>query len=210
MKKFSITELELARRHPIDFGKNLKDASAPSVGFGGYPKSMRWLNAVCKYHEQNDISPAILSLENAFSSRQDTKKNRQEMESFIEAISNYESEITKRKLTLIKSREPVSIVMNSQVRISGQIPIIFMKPDSGFSAYFISKENAMWDSELKYPVIQNYIALDVFSCETDTVDIGYVDYYSGDLFETTFSKNEIKSALKEMITIGEGISLGLK
>lgn len=66
MKKFSITELETARRNPVDFGKVLKDGTTSASSFGGYPKSMRWLNAICKYHEDQDISPAILSLEQGF------------------------------------------------------------------------------------------------------------------------------------------------
>jgi hypothetical protein len=210
MKKFSITELETARRLPVDFGKALKDGATSASNFGGYPKSMRWLNAICKYHEEQDISKAILSLEKGFSSRKDTAKNRQELEAFIDALSNYESEIKKRKLSLIKSREPVSLTLTRLVKITGQIPVIFMKPAAGFSAYFITKENILWETELKYPVIQNYIAADIFSCNVDEVEVGYIDYYSGEFHEISFSPSEIKSADKELKEIGESISLNLK
>lgn len=209
MKKFSITELETARRNPVDFGKALKNSSTSANGFGGYPKSMRWLNAICKYHEEQDISPAILSIETGFSNRKDNAKNRQELETFIDALSNYESEIKKRKLSLIKSREPVNIVLTTLLKVSGQIPVIFMKPNIGFCAYFITKENSTWESELKYPVIQNFIAADIFNCEANVIDVGYINYYTGEFHETSFSMSDIKSALKEMKVIGESISINL-
>lgn len=209
MKKFSITELEVARRDPVGFGKALKDGATSSSSFGRYPKSMRWLNAVCKYHEETDISQAILSLETGFSNRQDNSKNRRELESFIDALSNYESQIKKRKLSLIKSREPVSMQLTGLVKITGQIPLIFMKPDIGFAAYFITRENAGWETELKYPVIQNYIASDIFDCNSREIEVGYIDYYAGEFHETSFSNYEIKSATKELKEIGESISLNL-
>ncbi len=210
MKKFSITELETARRDPVGFGKALKDGATSSSRFGAYPKSMRWLNALCKYHEEMDISSAILSLETGFSNRQDNAKNRRELESFIDALSNYESEIKKRKLSLLKSREPVSIQLTGLLKITGQIPLIFMKPDVGFSAYFITRENAVWETELKYPVIQNYIASSIFNSNIREVEVGYINYYSGEFYEISFSVPEIKSAIQELKKIGESVSLNLK
>lgn len=209
MKKFSITALETARKNPTDFGKTLKEGKTSESGFGGYPKSMRWLNAICKYHERQDIAEAILSLEKGFSNRKDTAKNRQELETFVEALSIYESKVKKERLSLIKSREPVSLVLTPLLKITGQIPIIFMKPKNGFSAYFIARENATWETELKYPIIQNYIANNIFSCETNDIDVGYINYYTGEFHQFSFSLSEIKSAIKELKIIGESISLNL-
>jgi hypothetical protein len=205
--KFSITQLEKARKSPFDFAKALKNGTSTSSGFG-YPKSLRWLNAIFKFH-QGDINQAILSLEKGFSQRKDTPKNRREVENFIEAISSYEINIKKKGLLFVKSREAITIEINSSLKITGIIPLIYMNPSNGFSAYFISKENEHWQTELKFPVVQNYIANEVFNCEISDVQIGYIDYYSGLFHDTIFTDKEIKSALKEVTAIGKLIMSNL-
>lgn len=209
MKQFSITQLETARKNPQSFGKNLKDAKASENTFGGYPKSMRWLNAICIYHQNENISDAILSIENSFSNRKDTLKNRNELEGFINSIVSYESETKKRNLIFIKSRERINLILNNQIKVTGIIPLIFMKPTTGFAAYFISKSNANWQSELKYPIVQNYVAKYVFDSEIKNVDIGYIDYFTGELIEDCFSLSSISSAKEELQMIGEEIALNL-
>src|SRR5258708_7955110 len=134
MKKFSITKLEIARKNPSTFAKTLMDSSATN-SFGGYPKSMRWLNAACKFHDGKDLSSAINSIETAFSGRKDTTKNRNEVSDFIGALSDYTLEFAKRKLSFVKSREPINIKLSNKVRISGQIPLIHMRSTKAFSAY---------------------------------------------------------------------------
>lgn len=209
MKKFSIGKLEKARKNPIEFAKELKSGISSDGGFGGYPKSMRWLNAICEYHKTDKISDAFNSLEHGFSGRKDTAKNRAELESFMQALENYESEVIKRKLALVKSREPINISINSQLRISGIIPIIFMKPIDGFSAYFVTTENTDWEIELKYPIVQNFVAKEVFNTENKGIDIGYINYFTGEFQETNFSSVEIRQATKELESIGQTIILNM-
>jgi hypothetical protein len=112
---------------------------------------MRWLNAICEYHKNGNISEAFDSIEKGFSNRKDTPKNKKEIEIFLRAIDNYKVEIVNREFSLINSREPVNIELNPQIKISGMIPAIFMKPTSGFSAYFIGKNNPNWETELRFP-----------------------------------------------------------
>ena len=84
-----------------------------------------------------------------------------------------------------------------------------MRPETGFSAYFITRENINWETELKYLVIQSYIASNTFNCNVTEVEVGYIDYYSGEFHEISFSAKEIKSAVNELKDIGETISLNL-
>jgi hypothetical protein len=208
--KFSITKLEIARRNPKAFAKLLKTDAASDSAFGGYPKSMRWLNAICKYHASKNISDAITSIENAFSNRQDSAKNRQELESFINSLGTYENEIDKRGLNLIKSRESINIVLSPLMKITGQISAIFMNNDSGFSSFFVSKPSQNWENELKYPIIQHFVAKDIFNVEDNEVHVGYIDFLSGHIFSTKYSDKDIKSSLEELNSIGSSISSILK
>ena len=209
MKKFSITQLENARRNPVDFAKQLNSTTAQPVTFTGYPKSMRWLNAINIFHEHNDISKSITYIEEAFRNRQQTSKNRKEVESFIEALGYYEDQLNLKKCSLIKSREPIDIPLSHLVRISGIIPIILMKPVTGFAAYFISQENTMWASELKFPIVQHYLANSVFNVDSSEIDVGYIDFFTGNFHEICFPQAEIDTAINELNDIGQKITLHL-
>jgi len=209
MKSFSITQLEQARKNPAEFAKLLKSGGTLTQGGFGYPKSLRWLNAACKFHLNHQIADAITCIEDGFMSRKDTSKNRKEVATFIEALHNYEEQITRRKLILIRSRELVNIPLSPTVRLSGQIPLIFMNPLGGFLALFVSLPNQNWEGELKFPIIQDYIAKTVFNTDSSNVGVGYVDYYSGTFYETTYSEAELTSFRGEIDDIGRVITINL-
>lgn len=208
--KFSITSLEQARRNPAEFAKILKGGESSENKFGGYPKSMRWLDAVCVFHKNGDISEAFDALEQALSGRKPTAQHRRELQTLLKALDNYKNEATKRKLSFIKSREKIHLRVNEEVEIAGIIPLIFMKPSSGFSAYFISLDNPEWKSELKFPVIQSFVAETVFKSNGEEIDVGYIDYLTGEFSETSFSSSEIIASAQELETIGQTIRLNLK
>lgn len=207
--KFSITDLEKARRNPAEFAKNLKNADPSENKHGGYPKTMRWLDAVCAFHQNGDISEGFDKLEQGLGGRKPTKKHRTELETLLTALNEYKGEVTKRKLSLIKSREKIRLNINSEVEVSGIVPLIFMKPASGFSAYFISLNNTAWRNELKFPVVQSFIAETVFKTNVEEIEVGYIDYLTGEFDETSFSASELVAAHQELNCIGETIRLNL-
>src|SRR5207244_676002 len=131
---FSVTKLEMARRSPSTF---LKTLSEEAGGFGGPPKSMRWLNAANKLHESKDIKVAGDSLEEAFSKRKDTPANRKEVAKMIEALHIYEQSCKIKNLILVKSRESIHLTLSNKIELSGIIPLVHMSTVRGFAAYFI-------------------------------------------------------------------------
>lgn len=205
--KFSITDLERARRNPTEFAKILKGGDSSENKFGGYPKSMRWLDAVCEFHKNNDISEAFDALEQALSGRKPTAQHRRELETLLKALDNYKNEAVKRKLSFIKSRAKIYIKVNQEVEIGGIIPLIFMNPAGGFSAYFISLDNTAWKSELRFPVVQSFVAGTVFKTSVEEMEVGYINYLTGEFQETSFSPSEIVEYDRELSDIGETIKL---
>jgi hypothetical protein len=209
MNKLSIAQLETARKNPKEFAANLNNAKTTSA-FGGQPKSMRWLSAVCEFHN-NNINSAATALEKSFSNRRDTLKNRNEVSDLVDALSNYSSEYTGRKFTFIESRKKIDSEINSKLKLSGIIPLILMKPLKGFSAYFIlNSPSPSWKDELKFPIVQNYVGSKLFACEISDVDVGVIDYQTGEFLEISYSKSEIEEAESELQKIGKTISQILK
>lgn len=198
MSNFSITQLESARRNPAEFAKAISSSTKEEkTPFNRYPQSMRWLNAISRYHNTNDINQAINYMESWFDTRKDNAPNRRALRKFMEALGNYEHNIAAKGYNLINSRESINIVIRS-VTITGIIPVIYMKPSEGFAAYFISRKNITWAEELKYPIIQNYIATHIFNIDPIIIDVGYIDFTTGDLHEACYSKRQIKEAQDEL------------
>ncbi|WP_205513031.1 hypothetical protein [Longitalea arenae] len=200
MSSFSITQLEVARRDPAAFAKIISSSKEDTPSFNRYPQSMRWLNAISKYHDTNDIDSAINYIENWFDKRKDNSVNRRALRKWILSLGKYEETITAKGYNLVNSRESINIEMRS-IRIGGVIPVIFMKPSEGFAAYFVSKPNSIWEKELKYPVIQNYLSTSVFNTDQANIDVGYIDFTTGDFYEICYNKKQIKEAKDELTNI---------
>lgn len=205
--KFSIANLERARRNPVEFAKILKNGDSSANKFGGYPKSMRWLDAVCEFHRSGDISDAFDALEKALGGRKPTAQHRRELQALLKSLDNYKNEVTSRRLSFIKSREKIHLRVNEAVEINGIVPLIFMKTAGGFSAYFVSLNNPAWKSELKFPIVQSYVSESVFKSSVEETDVGYIDYLTGEFNELSFSTSEIAASAVELETIGQTILL---
>lgn len=207
MYKISITNLEKARMNPSKFGKSIVEGTLSSGAFGGRPKSMKWHDAVMEYHRTNDISKAISRLENSFSNRKDTAKNRREVEDLIIALDNYVDEYTNKGFIHFDKTININKQLSSKIRLSGWIWLLNRKSTGGYAGYIISKEvdslNWMW--ELRFPIIQDYIANTLYGCQITDVDVGVIDYTSGNHFTISYSQKDIHDALAELTKISSTI-----
>ncbi|MFV1882974.1 MAG: hypothetical protein ACMZ7B_00585 [Balneola sp.] len=208
MNKFSITKLEEARRNPSKFGNQLKTgANAISFG-GGLAKSVKWLYAINSYHESGNINNAISYITQAFSNRKDTKKNREEVEQFIDAIENYVDEHNRLGNIFLQKSYNIDLPITPVLHLKGWIWLLNMTSEGRRRAYQIKKpEDAYnWESELQYPIIQDYVANHIYGCRTKDVDVGVIDFYSGEHSQNSFSNTEIQDAINELNSVGNLIT----
>jgi len=203
MNKFSITQLEVARKNPAQFANNLKAAAGTKSSFFSRGKFMRWQDSVSEFHKQNDLSKAINYLEKSFSNRADNTKNRNEVARFISSLGAYVSQFKKKKFTLMDIRKKIHIDLNPKIFISGQIPITYMNTKGGFSIYFFSQTGLGWEGELKFPIIQKYFAEDIYGTDLDKIEVGVFSTVNDKYSQQTFSEDEIKDAEKELNKIGK-------
>ena len=76
---------------------------------------------------------------------------------------------------------------------------------SGYSAHFFTKDSTMWESELKFPIIQDYIA-NFYGVELSEIEVGVFGTDTQKLSQLTFSDQEVTDAKNELDTIGHTIS----
>lgn len=208
MRKLSISNLESARLNPSKYGLAMKEGTLPSSFGGNRAKSLKWFDAVMVYHKTRDLSKAITKLEQSFSKRKPTRKNLKELENLILALDNYVSEHNKYGYIYFDKTIAINKILTPQLRLGGWIWLLNMKTSGGYSGYVVSKDidDTNWILELRYPIIQEYMANSLYGCRLDEVEVGVIDYTTGRHYKTCFSDEDINNALEELNDIGSTIS----
>lgn len=208
MNKISFSQLESARRNPAAFAKALTNPSGSNARFS---KFMAWQLAVNRYHkEKGDLSKAVNYFETTFMRNfADNPKNASEREDWILKLQAYSTDNIKRKLTYVEHKKRVNIPLTSKVRLGGELPLIKMNSNGGYSIYFFSREDTDWEGELRFPVIQNYVALTLYNVELNEVEVGVYSLDSQKHLQRSFIKKEVDEAEKELKEIGKAVSLAL-
>lgn len=208
MNKISFGQLESARKNPAAFAKSL---TTPSDSNPRFSKFMAWQLAVHRYHkEKGDLAKAVNYFETTFMRNfADNYKNNAEREDWILDLQAYSTDDIKRKLTYVEHKKRISIPLTRKVRLGGELPLIKMNNKGGYSIYFFSRDSTLWEEELRFPVIQNYIASTLYKVDLSDVEVGV---YCLDLkkhLQRSYTQREIDDAEKELKEIGKAVSLAL-
>jgi hypothetical protein len=205
MNKISFSQLESARSNPSAFAKSL---TSPNGSNPRFSKFMAWQLAVFEYHKnRDDLSIAINYFETTFIRNfADNTKNNNERENFIAQLENYTNDHKKNKLTYIEHKKRISFPLTNKIRLGGELPLIKMNNKGGYSLYFFSRESTAWESELRFPVLQSFVATTLYNVDLSEVEIGVYNLESNKHMQKSYSESEIKIAIKELETIGEKVS----
>lgn len=199
MSSLSITNLESIRKNPIPFARSLKIGTYEKPSIGGRPKSVKWFDSILKYHETSDISQAVDKLESSFSNRKNTTANQRELENLMNALYVYVEDYQRSGYFFVDKRIRLDIPITTTLKLTGWIWLVYMKSEGGKLGLIISKEvnELKWNLELRFPLIQNYIAQKVYGCALEDVEVGVIDFLTGRNYTKTYDKDEIELSLEE-------------
>lgn len=208
MNKISFSQLESARKNPTAFAKSLV---SPSEGTPRFSKFMAWQLAVYHYHkERGELSKAVNYFETTFIRNfADNPKNTAEREGLIVELQAYSNDDIKKKLTYVEHKKRINIPLTSKIRLGGELPLIKMNNKGGYSVYFFSRGSTLWEGELRFPVIQNFVANDLYNVDLSEVEVGV---YAVDLkkhLQMTYSEREVNDAMRELKLLGKAVSLAM-
>ncbi len=204
MTKFSISKLESARQNPTQFAKSLK--TKDGGWSGGKSKFSAWKYAVNEYHKTKNLGEAINYFERIYIRWfADNMKNEREREAWVQTLETYVIEHSKRGLIYVNHRIRIEIPLTPKLKITGEIPLINMNGNFGYSAYFFTKDSSTWKTELKFPIIQDYLA-NFYGVDLSEVEVGVFGIDSEKLSQVTFSDQDVGGAKKELNTIGQTIT----
>jgi hypothetical protein len=208
MNKISFSQLESARKNPTAFAKSL---SSPSGGTPRFSKFMAWQLAIHHYHkERGDLSKAVNYFETTFIRNfADNSKNTAEREDLIVELQAYSNDNIKKKLTYVEHKKRINIPLTSKIRLGGELPLIKMNNKGGYSVYFFSRASTLWEGELRFPVIQNFVAETLYNVDLSEVEVGVYAVDFRKHLQRSYTQKEVDDAVKELNAIGKAVSLAL-
>lgn len=208
MNKISFSQLESARKNPTAFAKSLNSSSDNSPRFS---KFMAWQLAVHRYHkERGDLLKAVNYFESTFMRNfADNRKNAAERENWILELQAYTTDNLHRELTFIEHKKRINIPLTNKLRLGGELPLLKMNNKGGYSVYFFTKESILWEDELRFPVIQNYVASTLYNVDLNEVEVGVYNLDTHKHLQRSYSNKDVDDAIKELNEIGNAVSLAL-
>lgn len=205
MKSFSITKLETARKSPANFAALLKSPSAQ----GGFGKSKYadWKNAIYYFHKTKDLAKTLDYFEKFFQKHfKNNRANTKDFEKYTKLIETYVSECKNENLNFVEAKKSIDLlIIKDKLELTGQAPIIYLNNKLSYSIYFFTKTSKDWEDELRFPVIQNYFAKEVYGVDVSEIEVGVFTLDLGKHLQKSYSKTEIKKAVDELNSIGNTI-----
>jgi hypothetical protein len=194
--KFS--SLERVRKNPQAFY---------DTGFiaNGRSKLVRWQDALARFHKGKTMDEAETYLISSFAHYKDNPLNRRDLIKFTRYLHEYEEDYGKLDSEKVEFRKNLVLALSADNQISGQIPRVDINTKSdGYSIYYFAKKNFEWESELRFPVLQQGVA-DYFSCDAKYVKVGLYILEDGKHYSTTYDNTELKSAQDELQNLIEEV-----
>jgi hypothetical protein len=203
MTRISFSDLEFARKDPKGFAKSITSQGQSSSRFS---KIMAWQLAVYHYHkEKDDLQSALDYFEKMYHKNfMSNPANNKEYDRLLSMLNDYSKDHKRNKLTYFEHKKRISVPINSKLRLGGELPLIDMNLDGGYSIFFFSN-NLKWEGELKFPIIQYFAAKVLFNVELSDVKVGIFDLNNHKHMHSTFMEDEVNEALKELTQIGNSI-----
>ncbi|KAA5536895.1 hypothetical protein F0919_04270 [Taibaiella lutea] len=186
--------LEQARNDPSFFVQSLIEGTKGGGSFGMF---RHWQKAIKDMHVENlTPSEAIRNLQNSFLRFNETRANKTKQENLIRSLVAYEKEFKKMKFEFEEGIRRIKWDIHSEVRLTGNTPWI-VNDKNNFFAFFPIEEEIPWLTQLRFPLLQKYIADRILKCDVNKVNMGIFRLSENKFDFKRFDEEEIEDALNE-------------
>jgi len=194
MIRISCSKLEDVRRSPLTFVKQLKEKKKSG---GKHGMLQYWQDCARASHTgQLQVPDAIKKLRQNFLSFSENAKNKKRQEFLIDRFAPYMEDFKTMNYTYIGAQKSIEWNMISDVYLTGYTPNL-VSNDGGFASYFYTEHPISWQEQLKFPLIQHYLAEEIFKCTTQDVEVGTYCLSTLSFSLIKYSEADIEAAIKE-------------
>ena len=196
MLSIRCSALEQVRNSPALFAQSLlENAKGSPASFGMFGC---WQSAIRAMHiEDKTISETITALQNNFLRFNETSANKAKQEKLIRNLVAYEKEFSKYKFEFEEGIHRIKWELHRQVRLTGNTPWV-VKNSTGFFSFFPIEMEIPWLTQLKFPLLQKYIAEEILRCDASNLSMGVYRLNENKFDFKCFDSVEIGEAVKEI------------
>jgi hypothetical protein len=191
--------LESIRNAPRHYGELLASGNLTTGGGHGMLDSVK---TVLKemLEKELSVSQAIKKIEQKFSIFRPTRENRERQAALLKGFVVFCDYLKKMNLVFVKGIKLMKWDFTKDVRLTGQTPWIF-KNEEGFFAVSFSEKTIPWQGQLKFPLLQSYLADQTIKCGLNEMNMGVFCFQTGKLEVTSFKEEDIDSCFAQTETI---------
>lgn len=205
MLNISCSILEQVRQNPITYAQMLGTGGALQKG-GTYGMFAYWQDTTKRMHQEGlTISEALKELSSIYHRRfEENVRNGQKQEVLYKGLVAYEKAFKAARLSFYNGKRRMQWPLVPEIQLTGLTPWVFKKGEM-FHGCFYSERSFHWQSELKYPLLQHYMAEHIIECDPKNLHVGlyFLDTQS---FETrSYTTREISDAISEATSVFENV-----
>ncbi len=198
--RISHRNLEVIRKSPQSI-KQIIGNNSPRTSMARY-----WQFAIKKYHKNNDINEAIDYFQsNCQQHFKDTKANQTQIFQLTDKINQYRADYLLLDFEYYDYSQRLSMDINYKNFLSGEIFRIDKKKEGGYAITLFEKDNELWSSELRFPLLQIHYS-NIFKCPIDEISVGTYNLKTGKHQYINYDEYSLKTSWEEILNISRIIS----
>lgn len=200
MIKIRCTSLEDVRKNPQVYAQLLALGDGKNGG-GTYGMFAYWQDVAKQVHQHDlTVSQGIKELQNKFIRFDDTPKNKAKQDRLLEQFVKYCNLYDKNKFAFVDSKRQMKWELHDGVMLTGFTPWVVYN-DDGYFSYLLTEEPFDWQKQLRFPLIQQYLADNKIDCSVTEMNIGVYCLATNKFEFRSYTINELKRTVTQTTEI---------
>jgi len=191
------SQLEIARKNPAKFGKRY----APGSGGFNSRNFRTFLSSAIRDFHRGAMKDDVLK---AFTKKCEDKLKLQahfnpRLKHYVKILSDYCDSYATQGCQFVEARKLTQLVIGTHL-LRGNVDRFDMRVAGGYRATMTQLEQSSWETELRWPLIQKAIAIEL-GASIGEVEVGVFCYSDGIYAYRRFTAQEIAVAESEALTV---------
>lgn len=156
-----------------------------------------WQETAKKLHTgEFDLKGALRQLQSAFGHFAATQRNRDKQIILLEEFARYIRQHKIDNFEFHESKRHFGWVLTPQVQLTGITPWVFIR-EGLYYAYFCQEKEMDWEGDLKYPLLQKYMADNIVHCRLSELHMGVYCLEKRKFKFKRYSQVEVRKAVQD-------------
>lgn len=195
MLKVALSKLETARKDPTFVAQSLANGEK-SGGGQGFVSCFKTVARDFHKHDR-DLSYSVEDLnQKLWASFKECQANTKRRKAFCESFEEYNRCFKEMELSVDRFQINLDWQLIRKTKLTGHSPFLCSNDEFNI-AYFFTDQAGQWQKELKYPLLQIYLAERFYECDVDKVKIGVYSIPEKGFDLRTYEDFELDNALEE-------------